>query len=469
MNATSGTQTLDETVRVLSLRGGARVVALLAWLLPVSWLSDDVQLFVAGVVDAVVFNILSNQLIVAGITGLVLTGSAVSARNLFRYLQIRIRGLFTVRISIMHTSPAFDHVMEWIKHQVEKNRKRVVNYVVYDDSSTVQPDDSVYILQFEGRRLRIEVHMQMGSGSTSPSSQASPYGHIYDKRPYSSAQINVSAFGRDKSVLTRFIERARDEHVSRTTRSFVHTGMKGGWWHIGHDPLPPRTLESVACPNDEAAKTLAVIRAFRSNVDEYIRRGIVRKLTIMLDGIPGMGKTTFVRLIASKLKCNLGVINLSAMTNEGLQGVFRSMPSNTIVVMEDIDCTACTAERGAETGGDVKDDRVTLGTLLNVLDGLGTNSEQIVVLTTNHYERLDPALLRRGRVDHRVTFGAPTHAQLSAYVRRWFGDADMDADAVASKAIARGVPNMAEMQHILVQCKSASNVLKAVDAFRTGA
>jgi chaperone BCS1 len=48
--------------------------------------------------------------------------------------------------------------------------------------------------------------------------------------------------------------------------------------------------------------------------------------------------------------------------------------------------------------------KVSLSTLLNVLDGLASSEGRVLIMTTNHIERLDPALIRPGRVDMKVEF-----------------------------------------------------------------
>merc|ERR1719476_607074 len=64
------------------------------------------------------------------------------------------------------------------------------------------------------------------------------------------------------------------------------------------------------------------------------------------------------------------------------------------------------------TSSDLKKDKLNLSGLLNVLDGVVDTPERILIMTTNHPEHLDPALIRPGRIDKRILLGymAPTHA-----------------------------------------------------------
>ncbi|CBI29761.3 unnamed protein product, partial [Vitis vinifera] len=79
------------------------------------------------------------------------------------------------------------------------------------------------------------------------------------------------------------------------------------------------------------------------------------------------------------------------------------IPSKSITVIEDIDCSLnLTAKVGDSDEG--KTSKVTLSGLLNFIDGLWSASkgERLIAFTTNHMEKLDPALIRRGRMDKHI-------------------------------------------------------------------
>merc|ERR1711862_960630 len=61
---------------------------------------------------------------------------------------------------------------------------------------------------------------------------------------------------------------------------------------------------------------------------------------------------------------------------------------------------------------DLKKDKLNLSGLLNVLDGVVDTPDRILIMTTNHPEQLDPALIRPGRIDKKILLGYmnPTHS-----------------------------------------------------------
>jgi chaperone BCS1 len=108
--------------------------------------------------------------------------------------------------------------------------------------------------------------------------------------------------------------------------------------------------------------------------------------------------------------------------------------------MEDIDCTV------PERREDNNNERVTLSGLLNCLDGVHTPDGCLIFMTTNYRERLDPALIRPGRVDVQIEFTAATDDQILRLRDRL----DPDADGTALLQECRG-KSMADVQQKLLE------------------
>lgn len=102
---------------------------------------------------------------------------------------------------------------------------------------------------------------------------------------------------------------------------------------------------------------------------------------------------------------------MSTLNDNSLKSLFAELPEHCIVLLEDADATgldrAQNRNADAENNGPLSkytNAKVSLSTLLNVFDGLGSSEGRVLIMTTNHIERLDPALIRPGRVDMRVGF-----------------------------------------------------------------
>ncbi|KAL6227117.1 hypothetical protein ACLB2K_001076 [Fragaria x ananassa] len=112
--------------------------------------------------------------------------------------------------------------------------------------------------------------------------------------------------------------------------------------------------------------------------------------------------------MANHLKFDIYDLELSSISrNSDLRSVLLSTSNRSILVIEDIDCSVEAENRGAagmfmgSRYNRPPDMKFTLSGLLNVIDGLWScvGDERIIIFTTNHKDRLDPTLLRPGRMD----------------------------------------------------------------------
>jgi len=98
-------------------------------------------------------------------------------------------------------------------------------------------------------------------------------------------------------------------------------------------------------------------------------------------------------------------------SNSTLRRLLVGTANKSILVVEDIDCSMELQQRqddnGTQQHGRRQEEKVTLSGLLNFVDGLWSScgEERIIVFTTNYKDRLDPALLRPGRMDMHVHMG----------------------------------------------------------------
>jgi SpoVK/Ycf46/Vps4 family AAA+-type ATPase len=182
-----------------------------------------------------------------------------------------------------------------------------------------------------------------------------------------------------------------------------------------------------------------VVDSFQNDKALMEELGIPNKLGILLHGLPGCGKTTTILTIASYFGRDVFYINLKSIkTNEELKAVFDHVNAKHvgggIVVFEDIDAMTDATNKRTETvleqsawelvqetdknnknGGS----GITLEYMLNLLDGMLTYNDSIVIITTNHLAKLDPALYRAGRMDKLIEMKKCDRYQISKIFRRF--------------------------------------------------
>ncbi|ARA72229.1 Cell division protein FtsH [Kaumoebavirus] len=135
--------------------------------------------------------------------------------------------------------------------------------------------------------------------------------------------------------------------------------------------------------------------------DEYYRRtGKPKKACFLLSGLPGCGKSSTAFAIAQEYRHNIYILNLKALHkrvdfNRAVNGIEKG----SMVIIEEIDTV--NLERKGEKKGEKY---IGLSDILELLDGYYNFKDCVVILTTNHPERLDPALIRQGRVDLHIEY-----------------------------------------------------------------
>ncbi|CAL5078941.1 unnamed protein product [Urochloa decumbens] len=186
------------------------------------------------------------------------------------------------------------------------------------------------------------------------------------------------------------------------------------WSYIDFDH--PTTFDTLAMDMAKKRAIMEDLDAFRSSKEFYRRAGKPWKRGYLLHGPPGTGKSTMIAAMANYLDYDIYDVELTVVnTNNDLRKLLIETTSKSIIVIEDIDCTldltgdrARQRRRRGPMNGGYDDGRprsqVTLSGLLNFIDGLWSacGGERIVVFTTNHVDKLDPALIRRGRMDMHI-------------------------------------------------------------------
>lgn len=182
--------------------------------------------------------------------------------------------------------------------------------------------------------------------------------------------------------------------------------------------IPERNFASVILDNKLKKNILDDINNFvcKESKEWYLKHGISYKRGMLLYGPPGSGKSSCIRAIATELKRDIHRIDISDpnLTDCSLINAVNTVNSSSIIYFEDID-TIFDNNRNK-----LEDCSITFSGLLNALDGLGVSKGQLFILTSNHIERLDKALIRCGRVDVKFKFSNCTKEQAKEMFLRFY-------------------------------------------------
>jgi chaperone BCS1 len=168
---------------------------------------------------------------------------------------------------------------------------------------------------------------------------------------------------------------------------------------------------------------MSILEIFRDRKEDMIELGIKHKLNIMLYGLPGTGKTTTIHAVASYLHRDIYYLNLNEIrTNQQLKDIFdymsKTVAKGGIVVIEDIDAMTDVVLDRTKYNNTGHNTELTLEYFLNILQGTLTRDDAIFIITTNHFEKLDAALVRAGRFDCLIELKYADHYQISKIYKR---------------------------------------------------
>jgi SpoVK/Ycf46/Vps4 family AAA+-type ATPase len=224
---------------------------------------------------------------------------------------------------------------------------------------------------------------------------------------------------------------------------------------------------------DGKKEIISKIDYFLNSREWYIKKGIPYSLGIGLHGPPGTGKTSFIKALANYTNRHIIIISLKIIkTKRQLEQFFFENTYNDkneknsisfekkIIVFEDIDCIGDivldrkikenkkntkgkkvnSKDKNVNIGdvlnsicelnengtckvyGSPNDENITLDDILNLWDGIRETPGRILIISSNHYDKLDSALIRPGRIDITHELSNSSHNTISEMYLHLFGN-----------------------------------------------
>ncbi|XP_052188490.1 AAA-ATPase ASD, mitochondrial-like [Diospyros lotus] len=213
--------------------------------------------------------------------------------------------------------------------------------------------------------------------------------------------------------------RVRKLHTNNKSEHW-HGYKRSTWSHVTFEH--PATFQTLAMDPKEKQAIIDDLLTFQNGKNYYAKIGKAWKRGYLLYGPPGTGKSTMIAAMANLMDYDIYDLELTSVKNNTeLRKLLIDTTSKSIIVIEDIDCSLdLTGQRKkdkeekkeeedprkkmTEPDYQKKESEVTLSGLLNFIDGLWSAcaGERLIVFTTNFVDKLDPALIRRGRMDKKI-------------------------------------------------------------------
>ncbi|XP_034699090.1 AAA-ATPase At3g50940-like [Vitis riparia] len=246
-----------------------------------------------------------------------------------------------------------------------------------------------------------------------------------------------------------------------------HGGAVGGgaWGSINLDH--PSTFETLAMDLKLKEDLIKDLDRFVRRRKFYKRVGKTWKRGYLLYGPPGTGKTSLIAAMANYLKFDIYDLELTTLQrNSQFRNLLASTKNRSIIVIEDIDCSTTLQDRQAGRNNQTTT-QLTLSGLLNFIDGLWSScgDERIIVLTTNHKDRIDPALLRPGRMDMHIHMSYCTPYGFKTLASNYLGVSNHRLFTEIERLITEVEVTPAEIAEELMKSEEADVALEGLIEF----
>lgn len=385
----------------------------------------------------------TNEFFQGGFVLAMLGSLAVWGRRIPATVWSGIKRLLLVECDVQDTDKVFKPLLAWLADQPYSKRVKRFSASLREekdgqDAVVLTPAPGNHLIWFKNRLIFINRSREKMK--------------IEDLFAGFHESFSLKTFGSGRNIIEELLQEVMETRKQKNQgRTRVH--LQGdGWWNELCS-LPNRPLESVVLEGETRGLVVEDMERFLRVEDRYISLGVPYRRGYLFHGSPGTGKTSFCLALAAHFGLDVSILSLSdeKLNDTSLAQILSVTPKRSILLLEDIDCLY-EKDRTAKTAKGL-----TLSGLLNALDGAQAQVGRVVIMTTNHIEALDNALIRPGRADLSVEFRLASLAQIEEMHKRFFPDGSSQTRRAFAEAIGHEKCSTAEIQGMLIKSIESSS------------
>lgn len=331
--------------------------------------------------------------------------------------QIKKRLVYTVHIE--ETSELFIYFENWLKKYHEssfKNVRACLNYEkgISEENDAFIPTEKNKLLSQKSDSLKLQHHSDIftfkyKSKQLLINKGREKFTNVSNIRSAFFSNFRIEGWLAKQEItelLNEVIEYNRSIKINVLN---TYTNDNYGYW-LKFGEILGKSIENIVLR--EKKLILDDINDFISKEEWYNKRSLSYKRGYLFHGTPGNGKTSLCFALAKYLNKDISFLNLNDLEKDSnLFAAFSNIRDNTILVLEDVDAIFGTREGKSP---------ISFSSLLNCLDGAFSRYGIITIMTTNHFEKIDKALIREGRIDLTMEISCPDKEMIEEYLNIFY-------------------------------------------------
>lgn len=313
-------------------------------------------------------------------------------------------------------------VNNFIKQYDKKfeNRQLNENGLLCDTTVLINIDENTFLYCSAGNPLEVDtttkllIESNKSEGSRSISTRLKVF--LYGKYAKKYLQLLKSKITRKNTGNLRIFNISANANSDKQGDSFSSV----------ISDLIPRDISTLFYDGDIKEQVLAHIDGFFKTKDLYKEKNLNYKTSLLLYGEPGTGKSSLANALCAHYNIDMVLIDLNTFDKLDINMVTKCINGDDktyLVLIEDID-TVFNVNRSQETLD--KDDKKVVNKMLQFLDSNNSPNNVIFICTTNHIDKLDAAILRKGRIDKNIYVGPIDKTKAETMIRSF----DLTEDSV---------------------------------------
>lgn len=300
-----------------------------------------------------------------------------------------IRNLFFNKINLTISRDTLNRLYNQNKHKIYTKNKYLHYYYCNENKSitkNIQYYDGTSYLFYKKRPIIIESNVS---------------NQYFNREIFDDIDLTIYYQNWYKRYIEDFIEKYLIIDLKHNSSIYVFDKFNRNW-NI-YSKFNPITMNDIYLTDENKNSIQKLIHLFE-NKKYFKNNNINTKLSLMLYGDPGNGKSMIIRGIASKLQTNIYYLTINLLLDEYCYLYIKSIPHGALIVIEDFDEI-------------LKCQSLDISMLRNLLDGIVSLYDHFLILTTNNFNDIPEELKRYGRIDKLLYINYPTKDIALQYIK----------------------------------------------------